>query len=218
MQKNLNLAEVLRALRHGKSLSVAEVVLRAGVPRIMVESLETNSWRGISQEEIRKFLENLAGVYKVDAHMLLSQAEDEMARPPVLLEIFPLWKKLIGFWSWGYVGRVLIVLSVCGLILYSGFQFWSTHKSPTLVILQPQDWSLVSSDFIAISGQSDPDAQILINSVPVAVGGDGYFTTVVSVSSGQVFKFTVMAKNRFNKFSKKDIVVATEHPVLLNNF
>lgn len=90
-------------------------------------------------------------------------------------------------------GAVLFVL----LLTYLLFQYRYAVINPPLSILSPKEGEVLSRS-ITLMGQTDPDATVIVNEIPVAVDSNGKFTKQVSLFPGKT-TIRIKAQNRIGK-------------------
>ena len=101
------------------------------------------------------------------------------------------------------------LLIVTVFVLFFGFiiiQYRSAFLSPTLIIISPQNDSLINSSQITIQGKTDPDATVYVDKNEVSVDGSGNFSKTVNVFPGQT-TIIIRSINRFQKETAKKMVI-----------
>lgn len=101
---------------------------------------------------------------------------------------------------WG--GMVSVI--VLGIFGYIWFAVASFAQAPSLQITSPESQIAVQVEKIKISGTTDPNAELEINSQFVNVGNDGYFNEEIKLIDG-INTIEISAKNKINKTTTKQI-------------
>lgn len=143
---------------------------------------------GLSSKETlaifrREFDENK--VYKV-----LPEGFSE--REISIVKRFPIQKTLL-------IGG-LFFICLLGYIL---FQYRYAFMSPALTVIVPKENQVFSEKLIPVSGTTDPNATVYVNTISVLVDENGEFKKTISVFPG---KETITIK-AVSRFGKENIVV-----------
>lgn len=85
------------------------------------------------------------------------------------------------------------------LLFYILFQYRFAIISPPLEVLSPTEGVVISSSrTITVSGKTDPNATVYVNSETASLDSDGNFKKVINVFPGKT-KIVIKAVNRFGK-------------------
>lgn len=98
----------------------------------------------------------------------------------------------------------LVSIGVLGIFGYIWFAVASFAAAPPLQITSPESEIAVQVEKINISGITDPNAQLEINSQFVTVGNDGHFSEEIRLIDG-INTIEISAKNKINKATTKQI-------------
>ena len=94
--------------------------------------------------------------------------------------------------------RILIILVVLAILIFLGFRIQMIFSPPPLEITQPQDGLIAVERQLEIVGQSQKEAEIVINNQNVLVDDEGVFRTTVDLQKGlNLIKIT--AKKRYGR-------------------
>jgi cytoskeletal protein RodZ len=88
------------------------------------------------------------------------------------------------------------------LLFYILFQYRFAIISPPLEVLSPVEGAVVLSRTVTVSGKTDPNATIFVNSETASLDSDGNFKKVINVFPG---KTTIKVK-AINRFGKEKII------------
>lgn len=94
------------------------------------------------------------------------------------------------------LGSAIIV----GLLIYIFLQYKSAFFSPSLSVDSPKEQSVISSQTITITGNTEPNASVTVNNIPVLVDQAGNFQKEITVFSGNSI-ITIKSTNTFGKTS-----------------
>lgn len=83
---------------------------------------------------------------------------------------------------------------------YLFFSYWQFAGSPILIVNSPANNTVVNTETVAVSGKTDPQAQLTINGQAVSVDENGNFDTKVTLQPG-INTITITALNRFKRQS-----------------
>jgi transcriptional regulator with XRE-family HTH domain len=101
---------------------------------------------------------------------------------------------------WGprftFLAGVLIVILV--VLFYLGFQYKKFSAPPTLLIIEPKESQIISSNTLQVNGKTDPDVTITVNNQPVIVNSDGSFSDQIDVNKNMT-EIKIIAKSRSGK-------------------
>lgn len=103
-------------------------------------------------------------------------------------------------------GFYIIVLIFIAFILYLLFQYRYAFLNPPLTITSPKDMAVISSSFVKVSGKTDPNLTVFVNSNQVSVDQSGNFTKTISVFPGKT-EIDVKVVSKFNKETDKKVVI-----------
>lgn len=107
------------------------------------------------------------------------------------------------FWAGG-----LIILAL-GIYLF--FQYRAAFFSPSLTISSPKTNDVIVSSSLLVSGTTDTNTTVTINTLPAYVDANGKFTKELPVFPGP-FTVVVKAVNSFGKITEVDRQVTIKAP------
>lgn len=102
----------------------------------------------------------------------------------------------------------ILFVALLGFIL---FQYKDAIISPAVSITSPSENQVFYAATVEVSGKTNPENVVYINTFPVSVGDDGTFKKVISVFSGKT-SVDIKVVNRFNKVTeiKRDINIVVQ--------
>ncbi len=113
---------------------------------------------------------------------------------------FPLHQRRIRQTAFVVGGIVLLGL------LYVFFQYRSFFFNPPLEISTPKNNAIIKSQSVTITGKTDPNATLFVNSLPVTIESDGSFRKTIDVFTGKT-TIKIVSKNKFGKESTVERIV-----------
>lgn len=100
---------------------------------------------------------------------------------------------------------VIGIIVLLGL-MYLFFQYRSFFFNPPLEITSPKNNASIKAQSVTVIGKTDPNATLVINSLPVTINDDGTFTKTIDVFTGKT-TIKVVSKNKFGKESVVERII-----------
>jgi cytoskeletal protein RodZ len=206
------LSEYLAEVRNSLNLSVEEAAAKTGIKLKFLQNLETGDFKTLPADiYVIGFLHQLAQLYAVNPGELINQYKKERNIQKQLSKQSQLF---VSGWFKKYFGKLIItpkilsvVLGLAFVILTLGYiiwQLWSINKTPSLVVAEPQNNSVISGSATNVSGHTDPGTDVSVNGQSIFVDSKGAFEMQAALSPGPE-EITVTASNRFGKSVSRDI-------------
>ncbi len=101
--------------------------------------------------------------------------------------------------------------AVLGIFGYIWFAVASFAAAPSLEINSPDSEVSVQVEKVMISGKTDPDAELEINSQFVSIDSEGKFNEEIRLTDG-INAIQINAKNKINKTTTKNLKLLAEIP------
>lgn len=105
----------------------------------------------------------------------------------------------------------ILGVGVLGVFGYIWFAVASFAAAPSLEINAPASQASVKVERVTVSGKTDPDAELEINSQFVSVNSDGEFSEEIRLNDG-INSIQINAKNKINKTTTKNLQLLAEIP------
>ena len=104
-----------------------------------------------------------------------------------------------------WIGATMAIVAV---MTYLGFELYDLRQAPTLVLHTPQEELMLEKQVVEVTGQTDPEASLLINDQPILSDSEGNFSETVALQPGlNVIEITATKKySRANTQYRKIIV------------
>lgn len=206
-----NISDILREEREKQGISIADVVNTTKIKKSFITAIEQGRFEELPSDTYAMgFVKNYAQFLGIseDRAAALLRREYETKR----IEVLPRFRKtnrpvrkLILRSPRGY-----LILAVGMVVLsYVIYQFSFLLFGPKLVVTSPKMGEVVASSIARVEGKTDPYATVSINREGVYVDIAGNFKKAVYVYTGKN-KIEVIAKNRYGKETKKEIIVRAQ--------
>ncbi|MFA5047408.1 MAG: helix-turn-helix domain-containing protein [Patescibacteria group bacterium] len=203
-----NFGDVLKEARLDRGISLDKASKDLNIAFKYLDALEKNRLRDIpGSNYLKSFLNAYCQYLALDFSDLWDRAkiilEKETRRfQPIEKKHFFVWSKFIKQFL---IGLVIVVLAAFLIIRVD-----EIFRPPYLRVIQPLDGSITTSTQILIKGESQKEAEIVINNKLVFVDNRGGFETVVDLQNGlNLIKIT--AKKRYSRVSAVEVrVLLTE--------
>lgn len=192
----------LGALENGDYGKLPEPVYTRGFITRYAEflNLEIEDCLGLYEKEWGVFKQNPNSKKNGQGVTLSPRANDleVMNRSKLIITPEVMWGGILG-------------AAVLGVFGYIWFAVASFAAAPSLEINTPASAASVKVEKVTISGKTDPDAELEINSQFVSVNSDGEFSEEVRLNDG-INSIQINAKNKINKTTTKSLQLLAEIP------
>lgn len=201
--KTKTIGELLKEARQGQRLSILELAKRTRIRPEYLEALEANQFAELpSAAFVKGYIKSYARLFAIDADPLLALLRrdfKESAKGRLVPREFikPVLRKRLG---WTPVTTVVMLVAVVAIVVFSylGVQWYKFNQPPLLEVATPADHVTVASQ-VVVQGRTHPEAQVRVNSQPVAIDPDGLFETEVFLPREGITSITVEAIDRRGK-------------------
>lgn len=203
--KTSSIGEILSEQRTKHRLSVAEFALRTKIKPQYLVALENNEFEKLPAASfVRGYIRAYARTFGFDAqpvYGLLRRDFKESDHGTLVPREFlkPALKKR-QLWTPASLLVVAILAAFVAVFSYVAVQWYTLNQPPKLTIFEPKEDAFVSAKII-VSGETVPDAFVLINAQPVSLQTDGSFTTEVYLPREGISTITIEARDRREKTS-----------------
>ena len=211
--ESLTLGEKLKKLRGDFRMSLVDVSKSTRIQVKYLEFLENGEYEKLPADVyVRGFLRSYARYLNIDEQALVKLYERERnIRENLGHDMSKKTSSFLPPASIVITSRSLIFVLI-GMLLFGAFfylyrEFRSFGSEPLLVVLSPENNSVVESDEVIVSGKTDRGAQVTINGQGVFVDGEGAFSEKLVLQPGQN-GVSLRTTNRFHK--EKTAVLSVE--------
>ena len=203
-QRTNSLGDLLKNTRLKYKLKLHHVTEFTNIRRSYIVAIENNNWEQLPDlTYARNFALCYAKFLELDPAKIANRFEIEVANyfnPPTdsISTFSPPAKKSIIFTPRLLTSSIaVIIVAIVGIYTY--FQINYLTQIPKLEISEPGDYSEVFVNKVQISGQTDPDNTIYINSQPLTTDKHGNFSTPIQLENG----YNIIKVTAENKIGKK---------------
>ncbi len=214
------LGDKLAKKRVALGLTVRDVEKAIRVRADYIEDLENGTYDRLPPEVfVKGFIRSYAELLKLDPEKVYRLYQKERGLVETVKKVnkkAPTVKAIKGP-KLVVTPKKMIMIAVIAVALvivaYIGWQVSILTAPPKLTLNSPIENTLIKSDSVAVSGKTDPTADLFINDVEVGVNQDGTFTEKVSLQSG-VNTIKVRSQNKLGKYTESSRVIVAEPPNL----
>lgn len=201
------LAQIFKKARSDKGISISDAEIGTKVRAKFLAALEESNWQILPQDiYVRGFVLAYAKFLELSIPSVLEQYEKEakIRRVSTTAKIsynqsLKERRVLITPKVLAYAGLSIFFISLFSYII---FQVLNFAGSPNLKILTPSNNLVTENDSIDLTGITDTDTIVIVNSENVSVSDDGKFSLKLKLHSG-VNVVKVKAVNKVKKESSE---------------
>ena len=204
-------SDYLKEARLKKGVSLSEAAEKTKIKRQYLDAIEEGKFSSLpSRSYVIGFVKTYASYLGLPQEKVFAFLRREYGEEK--LEVVPTYRKK-QFRDAKNIfknPRVIIIGIVLIAVLFYGIsQYASLFFGPKLSVNSPVDHQEITQNVVNVSGITDPYATLSINGEDTYVDISGAFKKSLYEDSG-VQKITVVAKNKFGKETRKDILVKVE--------
>lgn len=203
--------EILKQARTDQSISVATLAAQTKIQIKYIRALEENSFDKLPAAAfVKGFVRNYARVVGKDPEGLLAifrRDYDQNERG----EIVPRGLVVARQKRWQWTPTVTVMMAIVMVITvfggYLAFQLRILSRPPTLVVAGPAENAKVGRN-VVVTGKSDGDATVTVNSKPVVVNEQGEWSETVLLSAGEhTITIRATARNGKTRVMQRTVMV-----------
>lgn len=179
------------------------------IKQSFLKAIEREEWKRLPEfPVVLGFVKSIANALNLNTENLVAILKRDY--PPQKLEINPRpepkqefrWSPKLTF----FLGVSLVLIGVIGYLI---FQYAGFLKAPSLEILRPEANQMVFGSSLEVSGITEPDTSVVVNTQPAFVDEEGRFYTELNVNR-DVSAIEVIAKSRSGKETRKSINIQVQ--------
>lgn len=181
-------------------MSFEDLSAKTKIRREFLVAIEKEEWGKLPEfSVVSGFVKNMADAVEMNREQAVAllrrdyppteNVKSVSPRPEVPRE-FRLSPQLTFFLG---VGAVIFTIA-----LYLLFQYFSFMRPPTLTIYTPDEGEIVFERELSVTGKTDPNTTVIVNSQPALVDDDGIFATTIEITENSI-SIDVTAKSRAGK-------------------
>lgn len=206
----LRASEKLKEVRLQKRLTLEDISKNTKIKAEFLEFIENGEYEKLPSVSYAKgFVKNYAKFLGLSEKEIMAIFRREFNEEKTFRVLPGGFEKTEEFELSGFKIRqtaILIFVIFTFFIGYILFQYRYAFINPPLEINSPKNSALIYSSAVKVSGKTDPNSTVYINSDAVSVDQNGNFEKTISVFSGKT-TITVKAINKFLKETEKKIEV-----------
>lgn len=175
----------LREARKQKNMTFEELSLVTRIRREFLVAIEKEDWDKLPEfSVVTGFVKNIADAIDMDRDQAVrllrrdyppkaSKTLQVNPKPEVPKEfkVGPQFTFLLG------VGAVIIAI-----VIYLVFQYFSFMRPPFLSVTTPEENAMVFTSELKVTGKTDPNTTVIVNTQPALVDEEGHFSTVIEIN------------------------------------
>jgi cytoskeletal protein RodZ len=171
---------ILKNAREEKDLTLAEVSKKLKISQKYLDAIESEKTASFPSEPYCSLIiKDYANFLGLNGEVVLSLFRRDFA-----IRTQKSSTKNNGFsFTPQYIFKIGIAVSLIIFISYVVIEYLKYNQAPPLAVIWPEDTSLSSSSKIEISGTTDPEATVRINSDLIIVDQFGGFKKIISLSN-----------------------------------
>jgi len=182
-------AEQLRGARQAKKLKLKDVARKLNINYKHLKALEEGEYSKLPTGVYGKnFLREYAIFLGLNYNELIKTfiAEKNISQPPKQKELFS--KQVVKkhyFLAVPKIIRSVVVISVTVIcFIYLGFRLEKVISPPRLFVYSPIENFATKNHSLEVTGETEKEAQIIINGEPVLSDTTGQFSKIVNLKDG----------------------------------
>jgi cytoskeletal protein RodZ len=205
--KTVTLGETFKTARLKKEATLTDAELATKVKANFLEAIEKNDWDTLPQEVyVRGFVLAYAKYLELPVPKMLDLYNIEIALKNKSKKIKISYNQSVHekkvLITPKFLGYFAVFLFVAAMLSYIGYQVFSFTGNPNLKIFSPTNNSVTDNESVTLSGLTDIDTMVVVNSESVPVDNDGHFSLNLKLHSG-VNTIKVEAINQTKKQSSE---------------
>ena len=209
-----NLGAKLIECREEKGLSLEGVYKDCNIPVKYLKALEEERWSDLPGEVyLKNFLEKYCNILDLNFKLCFKQYKKQIINDNNHLKDKTKNKKqkqsfssLLEFIT---PQRFKIILIIIVLIIFLGYIYFKIDdyvSPPDLIITYPYENFETTENIITISGQTEVEAMVFINSENVSVEENGNFSVDVKLKYG-LNRFYITSQRKHGRQNKQEIII-----------
>lgn len=216
--KSLTLGEKMKKARNDKRITLSEISRNTKIQMEYLENLESGDYKRLPADVyVRGFLKSFAEYVGINEEYLIKSFNKEKSIQKNIQgneknEISKVKNiNLSRFYiSPKVVSIVIISLFFMGLAFYLYKNLDNFVSNPSLVILNPENNTIINNSSVMVSGKTDAGNDLFINNQSVMVDENGGFGESIILREG-INVITVKSVNQFNKETTQSISIEAHY-------
>lgn len=207
------IGQYLHSARKEKNLRISDVSELTKIKKEFLVALEKENWEALPEfQSVVGFVKSFAGAVNMDSAQAVALLRRDY--PPKKNIIVSPQAELPKEFRWSPrltfllgVGVVIIAIAI-----YLTSQYVAFVKPPKLTVNEPTENAVILTDEVIVSGVTDENITVIVNTQPVLVSEEGNFTATIKITQNTT-QIEVTATSRAGKETR---VTRTIKPELVN--
>lgn len=195
------IGQYLREARIVKKMTLEELSNETKIRREFLAAIEKEEWDTLPEfPVVVGFVKNVASAVEMNREQAVALLRRDfppksvpIAPKPDIPKEFRLSPRFLFM-----VGAGLIVLVILGYLV---LQYIIFSRPPSLRVDEPIDGARITAMELVVSGKTDPDTTVIVNTQPALVTAEGKFQTKIDITD-QVTVVEIVATSRAGKVTK----------------
>jgi len=206
-------SEQLRSARHAKKLKLPLIAKKLNINEKYLKALERGSYDKLPHGVYGKnFLREYASFLGLNYKKIILSFETEInvLEPKRKKELFSkqVIKKRYLLAMPKILKNVIIFLTICVCFIYLGYRVNKIISPPSLIITNPSTNLITDKKNLLITGQTEAEANLIINGQTVLTNKNGDFSQTISLKNGiNIITITANKKHSRDNTIIKQILV-----------
>jgi len=183
--KDESLGQVFKRYREAERIKVEKVEKDTKISKRMILAMEADDYKNLPDDLYTKnIIKTYASYLSLDYNKLLNlylAGRGKFKQAEVQVENS---KKVKIYLTPQRVRNIIIILIIAALLAYLGFQIYNIYQPPQLILYQPDNNLISSSNFIEIKGKTEKEARVYINEKEVFLDPQGNFSATLDLQKG----------------------------------
>ncbi|MFI5240950.1 MAG: helix-turn-helix domain-containing protein [Microgenomates group bacterium] len=178
------IGEILRSARVSKKISFGQLENKTKIKTEFMKSIEEEDWKSLPPfPTTLGFVKSLASALGLNEKTIVAVLKRDYPPQKDVVEPKP---DVINKFSWS--PRLTFILSIAVVLIsvlgYLVVQYAKFVAPPSLKVEAPREDELVEGKYVVVSGTTDTDAKVIVNSQPVLVDDNGKFLIGLEIIPG----------------------------------
>lgn len=200
----------IKSLRKKQGISLQMVSQKTHIHKKYLEAFERNAHHELPDPlYARHFLKQFVEALNGDPGYFLARYDEECGSCPADVTRLKIPHQRIGnkvLRQWrSILGKLGIIMLAGVLLVYIGTQLHALVSPPNLIVDNPHDDIQTTSASLLVSGQTDAEVSIKVNTKPVLTDPTGRFTTEITLTRG----LNIITIDAQKKYGRPNIIRRT---------
>ena len=183
------IGQILKENREAKLYTLEDVEKSTKIRKELLEALERNDFNKLPPSTfVQGFIKNYGKFLGLDDSKLLAifrRDYEASKHPPVIMESLqnPVGKGKKIIFTPQKLLAISVFLIIIGFFAYLWVEYRQFVGAPELLVNTPSEGQTVEIPAVEVSGQTDPDAKVLVNNQEIGVDTEGKFKEEIKLNS-----------------------------------